>query len=573
MGFAFWCMVIFFCSGWPKEVDGEEEREQITALVEFVDGIAEEAQIFLKERTGFMKDISVFGLKWATKIGTITGVLGPVLTLLDFFVTDSDTAKHNEIMAAFKEMASEFEVVKNKIEELDNKIDLQTCKLQVFEYLNDIDAKNGLILNYINNPTQRTIEDSLNSMEEINTLRNSINSLLANLNGENPGAEPCLDAMYEYYRGNRKEIILAATEFTSALEMSYLTLYQMWFWYITSGDTGNIKYPECEDRTTKAKTQACYDYIASAVNDTNVYEGFEEAKQKMVDIIEKCEDNVETWMEEDIHDIIDDSTDNNTVIRNNIKEKFDQRYEWLDWYVAVYFDKYGGPNNHWHHADSSIWIFRAGPNENRNVVVHYINKRPKTPNCVARGQIDFIKAHDAVAATDKRIQDETKCKTFLNSLETQLSNKKVSWFAISIIRHTNRNDFKETNIGKLQIAHNLPENRIVFKQNTCKRFIKHKHIDWGDKYYDGYDVIIATLDTIIQDCKCEAHIGKSAKENIQSATVKKGCKCPAVINSSNWLGGHSYDDVFKVTQKGTSIQVKRTDKNCGWGMDLMFMCN
>ena len=49
-------------------------------------------------------------------------------------------------------------------------------------------------------------------------------------------------------------------------------------------------------------------------------------------------------------------------------------------------------------------------------------------------------------------------------------------------------------------------------------------------------------------------------------------KCPKTIDKSNWLGGHTYNDTFSVTQTETDMTVTRTDTNWSWGMDLKFLC-
>merc|ERR1719186_243610 len=106
-------------------------------------------------------------------------------------------------MEQFKLMASEFEEVKGMIENLEHKINVQTCQTQVFEPLTKIIYINEEIMKYIeyiDNPTlnHKSIEDRLNSMEEILALEGYIKLLLSNLNGNNLGAEPCLEALYDY---------------------------------------------------------------------------------------------------------------------------------------------------------------------------------------------------------------------------------------------------------------------------------------------------------------------------------------------------------------------------------------
>ena len=49
-------------------------------------------------------------------------------------------------------------------------------------------------------------------------------------------------------------------------------------------------------------------------------------------------------------------------------------------------------------------------------------------------------------------------------------------------------------------------------------------------------------------------------------------KCPATIDKSNWLGGHTYGDIFSIIQNEANMTVTRTDWNWSWGMDLKFVC-
>ena len=45
-----------------------------------------------------------------------------------------------------------------------------------------------------------------------------------------------------------------------------------------------------------------------------------------------------------------------------------------------------------------------------------------------------------------------------------------------------------------------------------------------------------------------------------------------MVDKTNWLGGHTYDDAFSVDQNGSVLTVTRTDSNEGWAMDLTFHC-
>merc|ERR1712167_77516 len=48
--------------------------------------------------------------------------------------------------------------------------------------------------------------------------------------------------------------------------------------------------------------------------------------------------------------------------------------------------------------------------------------------------------------------------------------------------------------------------------------------------------------------------------------------CPSKVDKSNWLGGHTYNDWFKVSSEGGKITVTRGDKSSSWGMNLKFKC-
>ena len=49
-----------------------------------------------------------------------------------------------------------------------------------------------------------------------------------------------------------------------------------------------------------------------------------------------------------------------------------------------------------------------------------------------------------------------------------------------------------------------------------------------------------------------------------------------MIDKTNWLAKHNYyknhRDTFMVTHSENQITVTRTDREKGWGMDLMFTC-
>ena len=45
-----------------------------------------------------------------------------------------------------------------------------------------------------------------------------------------------------------------------------------------------------------------------------------------------------------------------------------------------------------------------------------------------------------------------------------------------------------------------------------------------------------------------------------------------MVDKTNWLGGHTYDDAFSVDQTESVLTITRTDSNEGWGMYLKFRC-
>jgi len=78
-------------------------------------------------------------------------------------------------------------------------------------------------------------------------------------------------------------------------------------------------------------------------------------------------------------------------------------------------------------------------------------------------------------------------------------------------------------------------------------------------------------------------IGNSKKgwnnvgKNVYNTFASKTLNCPAVVNSDNWLGGHTWPDTFSVAQTDNGLVVTRTDhwKHKTWGMNLQvrFTCS
>ena len=42
-----------------------------------------------------------------------------------------------------------------------------------------------------------------------------------------------------------------------------------------------------------------------------------------------------------------------------------------------------------------------------------------------------------------------------------------------------------------------------------------------------------------------------------------------IINKNNWICDENYNDTFEVTINNGVCTCKRTDANCGWGMNLI----
>jgi len=54
--------------------------------------------------------------------------------------------------------------------------------------------------------------------------------------------------------------------------------------------------------------------------------------------------------------------------------------------------------------------------------------------------------------------------------------------------------------------------------------------------------------------------------------VGQTLQCPEVVTKANWEGTATYGDTFRVSLQGSKLEVRRTDKNHGWGMNLQFKC-
>jgi len=65
----------------------------------------------------------------------------------------------------------------------------------------------------------------------------------------------------------------------------------------------------------------------------------------------------------------------------------------------------------------------------------------------------------------------------------------------------------------------------------------------------------------------------SSGEQTATAVLSEPATCPTLVNNLNWLDGHTWPDVFQVSQQGLTVTVTRTDLNEGWGMDLWFECD
>ena len=61
-------------------------------------------------------------------------------------------------------------------------------------------------------------------------------------------------------------------------------------------------------------------------------------------------------------------------------------------------------------------------------------------------------------------------------------------------------------------------------------------------------------------------------KTVYGFTPPTGSRCPRLVSSENWLGGHRYEDQFDVVQEEAGISVTRRDRDEGWGLDLAFIC-
>ena len=63
---------------------------------------------------------------------------------------------------------------------------------------------------------------------------------------------------------------------------------------------------------------------------------------------------------------------------------------------------------------------------------------------------------------------------------------------------------------------------------------------------------------------------RQRKENVKFSI--NDYVCPALVRKTNWNGGYTYNDKFRVSQNGNKVSAKRTDSRGGWGMQLRFHC-
>ena len=64
----------------------------------------------------------------------------------------------------------------------------------------------------------------------------------------------------------------------------------------------------------------------------------------------------------------------------------------------------------------------------------------------------------------------------------------------------------------------------------------------------------------------------SSNANIKTVNVSAPVACPSVVSKANLVGTAKHGETFEITQSGTSLSAKRTDKREGWVMDLRITC-
>jgi len=103
---------------------------------------------------------------------------------------------------------------------------------------------------------------------------------------------------------------------------------------------------------------------------------------------------------------------------------------------------------------------------------------------------------------------------------------------------------------------------------TCLQWCsQHDYCGSSDEHKEGGT---DCTDCVLGDC-ARAVVGKSSRSS-KKITIPFNRRCPKTVSKSNWLQGDTYGDTFSVDQFKTHVIVTRTDKNEGWGMELMFEC-
>ena len=148
----------------------------------------------------------------------------------------------------------------------------------------------------------------------------------------------------------------------------------------------------------------------------------------MLYYIQKCEDDVKGYMTTDVNQIIKWSKESNSQVAAKINAKISERYgSWLNYYVAVYTNDGTGFDGH-AHVGNGLFLYRQGPNKDRNVAVLFAKKiSSPTPNCVERQPIiDYL--HDDETGND--------CEDMVLRIKQKLSDFGVSYYGVSVVAAT-----------------------------------------------------------------------------------------------------------------------------------------
>jgi hypothetical protein len=387
--------------------------------------------------------------KLGAATGTLFGLVGTVASIFD----KTDENRHQELVKGFSKVHDGIDDVKQKLGNIGNLIKDEHAKTRVFGYLNEIKGAANKLKQYDKYP--EAYEDEIIRYWEDNSIYHALKGVY---NVVNDPSDSMVKTQYERLRGNWQSLFRLRLYIAGVI-------FEGTSVYATSCQVYETKR---KGKSAQEAKRICHDIKG---------DDFKEDDDDLAIIFQKYLNNAreyyKTNMIKDISNTEFSSNTPNTNLTERIKNEFDKKYDWVDSAVAFY-NPVRGRENHAVSAQLSKFEDR-GKNwfvmtaERQNSKFYLTRSLAKIVSDAKLKEVVDI-CPPAIPGYSHFVEPchhyFGNAREYFESIKRALSQKRISWIGMAVIKHGNAAGVEWTNSNRFVSLNNSPFSVIIGVDGT-----------------------------------------------------------------------------------------------------------